>query len=383
MNKLEGIAVYVHFPFCVKKCNYCDFASFNYSGYSTKYIDYLIKEAELFFRNYPKSKIPLRTLYIGGGTPSLLKPEELNAILKGLGKFFDFSSLIEFTIEANPETVDEFKFNEFRGLGVNRVSLGAQSFVDELLNTLGRIHNAAKIYASYEILRKSGFKNINIDLMFGIPNESFEQNAYSLREAISLQPEHISYYSLTIERGTPFYRLRNSLNLPNDNIVTNEYKKGIRTLEAKGFIHYEISNFALKNHFSEHNLIYWHGLPYIGFGLSSVTFFGRKRCKNTINLSKYFESIDSNKSPITFCENLKGKRQKGEFIILGLRLLEGISKQKYYERFGAFPISDFENEIATLKKRNLILENESSILLSKKGLLFANQAMQLFTFPSS
>jgi oxygen-independent coproporphyrinogen-3 oxidase len=383
VNKNKGIAVYIHFPFCVKKCNYCDFVSFGYSEYSTKYIDYLKKEVELFFKRYPKSKIPLRTLYIGGGTPSLLQPSELASILVKLDEYFDFSSLIEFTIEANPETVDEVKFREFRALGANRVSLGAQSFNDSTLVTLGRVHNTNKIYKSYEALRKTNFRNINIDLMFGLPEESFLQNMHSLKEAISLSPEHVSYYSLTIERGTSFYRMKDSLNLPKDSVASKEYKEGIKMLKANGFIHYEISNFAKENNYSEHNLVYWQGLPYIGFGLSSVTFFGRKRVKNTISLRKYFESIDNNKLPFTFYEHLKGRRQKGEFIILGLRLVSGLNEKSYYERFGTFPISDFKEEIDTLEKLDLIRENNQYIKLTKKGLLFANQAMQLFTYPSS
>ncbi|MGB9694962.1 MAG: radical SAM family heme chaperone HemW [Caldisericaceae bacterium] len=346
MNKNRGIAVYMHFPFCIRKCNYCDFTSFQYKGNSSEYVSYLNREIEIFFNQFPQSKIPLRTLYIGGGTPSLMAPNELSAIVEKLKIFFDFSSLIEFTLEANPETVSEAKFREYRYLGVNRVSIGAQSFEDDLLKVLGRIHDAKRIYESFDILRKVGFENINIDLMFGLPNESFEEDMYSLQEAIALQPEHISYYSLTIERGTQFSKLRSSLQLPHEQTISREYKVGARILKDNGFTQYEISNFAKQNRFSEHNLVYWFGLPYVGFGLSAVTFFGRKRHKNTVNLTKYFDFIDQGRLPITFSENLKGKRQKGEFIILGLRLLKGVSKQKYYERFGTLINSDFEVEIA-------------------------------------
>ncbi len=374
----SGLSVYLHFPFCIRKCNYCDFTSFTLTTEALKYIAYLNREIDLFFDKYPESKMPIKTIYFGGGTPSLMSPDQLYSVLNNLHQYFDFSSLVEFTLEANPETVESVKFNEYHGLGINRLSLGAQSFNDTTLNILGRVHTAKKTYEAFEIVRKQGFNNISVDLMFGLPGESYSENMRSLLETINLLPEHISYYALTIERKTQFYKKRNQLTLPSDNTSALEYTRGINALKKGGFTQYEISNFAKAGFESKHNLTYWHGLPYLGFGLGAAGFFGRKRWKNVSNLQLYFTKIENKKLPISSVEHLKGQRQKGEYIMTNLRLLKGVNKNGYYARFGVFPSQDFQKEINYLKEEHLLIENPLFLKLTKKGLLFANQAMQMF-----
>ena len=374
-----GISVYLHIPFCLKKCNYCDFISFGYSfGDLQKYLLYLKKEIDIFFSKFPASRFSLKSLYLGGGTPSLMSAELLSDLVEHLSKYFDFSTLIEFTIEANPETVEFDKFKELRQLGVNRVSLGAQSFDNESLKLLGRVHDSKKIYKSFEILRKSGFDNINLDLMFALPEETIEDVIFSLSEAIKLSPEHISFYSLTIERGTKFFKIRDSLGIPQENEQAKHYKMGIKLLEGHGYKQYEISNFSKEGFQSIHNLSYWLSFPYAGFGIAAGSFISRIRRRNVLNLKSYYEKIDSGMLPIGLFEHLTEKRQKGEYIMMCLRLKGGCKNSLYYDRFGVFPVTNFGNEISNLSKMKLLKADKEGFSLTSKGLLIANQVMEYF-----
>lgn len=374
-----GVSVYVHIPFCLKKCNYCDFVSFSYSALELKkYLKYLKREVEIFFSSLPESKLFIKTLYIGGGTPSLMSAELLLDLVNYLSLYFDFSALVEFTIEANPETVEPEKFKEFRQIGINRVSMGAQSFNDQSLKILGRVHDSNRIYKSFEVLRKARFENINLDLMFALPGESDDNVYFSLNEAMRLSPEHISFYSLTLERGTKFFKIRNKLNIPDEVDQARHYKMGIELLEKNGYKQYEISNFAKEGFQSIHNLSYWMSLPYVGFGVSAGSFMARIRRKNVVNLKSYYDKIDSQKLPFWFSEHLMEKRQKGEYIMMCLRLKEGCTNSLYYERFGVFPETDFRKEINDLSKTGLIKVNKKGFSLTLKGMLIANQVMQFF-----
>lgn len=378
-EKARGISLYVHFPFCIKRCNYCDFASYVLDGEVKKrYLSTLKSEISLLCEKFFIEKVRVNTLYFGGGTPSLLNAEEMHSLIEHLKRYFIFPDSYEFTIEANPETVEYSKFKDYREIGVNRVSIGAQSFNEETLSLLGRIHTSKRIYEAFETLRIAGFKNINLDLMFGLPHEKIEDTLFSLKEALKLYPEHISYYSLMIERGTPLYAARKKYSFPSEEDSFKEYKYGISTLEGQGYKQYEISNFARDGFQCMHNIAYWRSSPYIGFGLSAGSFLKRVRWKNVLQIDKYFSRVANGELPWSFREKLKGRKEKGEFIIMGLRMNEGFLVADFYERFGVLPEMDFGGELLYLKEKKLIKIDNSSIRLTRKGLYLANQVMQLF-----
>lgn len=378
-EKNKGISLYIHFPFCIKKCNYCDFASFPLNEpEKSLYIRALQSEISLFMDHFPDSRIRVETMYFGGGTPSLLSPQELEEILSHLSKYFDFSSISEFTIEANPETVIKNKFIEFRRMGINRVSVGAQSFNENTLKLLGRVHNAAKIYKSFEILRDAGFSNINVDLMFSLPNETLSELMYSLKEAVGLAPEHISFYSLVLERGTPLFQASKKMDLPNEEESREQYLNGIQFLAENCYSQYEISNFAKTGFECKHNLSYWESRPYLGFGVSAGSFLARRRWKNVSNLESYFSHLNKKELPISFKEFLKGKMQKGEFLIMALRLTEGFDVSLYYNRFGVLPDEAFKDEINFLRSKRFLSADKTRIKLTQKGLLVANRVLEYF-----
>ncbi len=323
--------------------------------------------------------IKVRTLYFGGGTPSLLDLDALEKILSTLSKNFNLSKLEEFTLEVNPETVEYEKFKQFKAFGINRISMGVQSFNDKTLKVLGRVHTARDVYTAFEILRRVGFENINLDLMFALPDEKLSDTMYSLQEGIRLNPEHISYYSLTIEEGTKFYENRELLNLPDEDLDYNEYVKGIELLLDNGFTHYEISNFSKIGYESKHNKQYWRNLPYLGFGVSAYSYFRRKRFGNFPEIDKYCKAVKKDASPTVYEEKLTGNRAKAEHIMLNLRLLkEGVDKSLYYKRFGTLPSSDFPEQIYKLRKCGFIEEHKDKILLTKRGMLLANDVFTEF-----
>ena len=376
----KGIGLYIHFPFCVKKCNYCDFVSFPFDkNLSKKYFNYLKKEVKLFLKQYPDyGKFCVYTLYFGGGTPSLIEPEYLADFLSFLKMYFDFSTLEEFTMEGNPESVIEEKFKVFKELGVNRVSLGVQSLNNDTLRLLGRIHTAENAIEKYYLLRTLGFNNINLDLIFALPNETLEQQIFSLKRAISLSPEHISYYSLMLERGTYLNKMKSKMTLPDEKSWLKEYEYGRKLLEDNGFIHYEISNFGKDGFVSKHNLMYWKSFPYVGFGISAGGFLGNMRYVNVKKLPLYFSKLDEGTLPYSFKKRLSTEELKSEYMFMGLRLIDGIDMADYFERFGGFLENAYSNSIAKLEALNLIKIGKNHLKLTKKGLRFANEVFREF-----
>jgi len=379
-TNFESIGLYIHYPFCVRKCIYCDFASFTLDRVAeSKYFSYLKKEVDLFLDKFPDIvKFSLETLYIGGGTPSLVSVDEFVDFIHFLKDRFDFSKLKEFTIEGNPESISKDKFLVFKELGVNRVSIGAQSFNDVTLKLLGRVHEAKTIEEKFHLLRVLGFSNINIDLMFALPNEDFEMQTYSIKKAIALNPEHISFYSLMLERGTPLYRARHYYNFVDDSVWLKEYFLGKKIFTQNGFVHYEISNFAKPGFFSLHNLKYWESFPYIGFGVSAGSFLNNRRSVNVMNLKSYFAKLDKGELPISFTKRLNGKALKSDYLFMKFRLLEGVSLTDYYKKFGSFLESDFAVELEKLKKSKLIKQTKNKLTLTALGLRFVNVVLKEF-----
>ncbi len=377
--KNRGISIYIHIPFCIKKCNYCDFVSFNFNKDEVrKYIKYLNREISFFSEKNDLGDLPVSTVYFGGGTPSLLAADDIKSILLTVQRNFRLLPSAEITLEANPESIEVKKFRELRTLGVNRISMGAQSFNDAALKLLGRIHNADEIYKSFASLREAGIKNINIDMMFALPGETIKDLMHSLSEAVNLNPEHISFYSLLIERGTLFYRKRKILHFPGSDEEAEQYRMGIEFLESSGYKHYEISNFSKDNFQCRHNVIYWKNLPYLGFGVAAGSYYKRKRTRNVLKTGNYYKKLDANTFPIGLCEHLTGRQAKGEHIIMNLRLLEGCDKHLYYIRFGSFPVNDFAKEVEFLSLNGLTEEDERYIRLTKRGVFLANLVFEQF-----
>lgn len=313
------IGIYIHIPFCEKKCRYCDFYSLSNSSRAEKFVGSLCKEIQLVAQNLRSFRV--ETIFFGGGTPSLLKTKQLEKIVNSILRFFDTSELKEFSLECNPGTDFTNKLPEYKSLGVNRLSIGVQSFVDSELIFLDRIHNSNVAFLSIQKALDFGFENINADIIFSIPGQTLENLELTLEKLLGLQIPHISAYSLIYEEGTPLY---------------NEFKKGKiqkvpeeldfqffdlihKTLSDAGYKHYEVSNFAKYKMYCQHNLRYWNRLEYLGLGPSAHSFINEQRFWNIRNLNKYIDALNQDRLPVEYCETLTFEQQVMEKIMLGLR----------------------------------------------------------------
>lgn len=370
---MKDLSLYIHIPFCVSKCYYCDFSSFSHMGEKIEsYIDSLIVELELYkeeLRDYE-----IKTIFIGGGTPSSIDPKYISRILDYIYKNYNIREDAEITIESNPGTLDRDKIQIYKKSGINRFSLGLQTLNNKLLKSIGRIHSAKDFYNSYNLLREMGVKNINVDLIFGLPNQSLGDVLNTLERVINLGVEHISYYGLIVEEGTPLFDLCNEgkILLPTEDEEREMYHKGLKKLKEKGYGHYEISNFALSGYECKHNLVYWNVLPYIGVGLSSHSYFKEKRFWNTKDISIYINKLSKKSLPIEGEEIIEREDEISEFCILGLRKIEGIDKLEFKKRF-KIEIEKLYGHIINNHIKNGLIENDhNSIRLTKKGLDLSN-----------
>ncbi|KPU27923.1 coproporphyrinogen III oxidase [Caloranaerobacter sp. TR13] len=370
---MNELGIYIHIPFCISKCFYCDFNSYTDKSYIIEdYIKYLKKEIDLYSVELKDYKV--KTIFIGGGTPSSIDSKFLCDIVNHIYKKFDISTSIEFTIEANPKTLNKYKLNDYKNLGINRISLGLQSFNDNLLKSIGRIHTAKDFLESYDLIRKFGFDNVNIDVMFNLPGQTIEDVVDTLKKVIALKTEHISFYSLKIEEGTLFYKLYNEsrLNLPDEDIERDMYYKGIELLEDNNFIHYEISNFAKPGYECKHNLIYWNVKPYLGLGLSAHSNINSKRWSNFGDFKRYFKCLNEDSLPIEESEKIDIEMEMAEFMILGLRLIKGIKKSDFKNRFGLNVEDIYGSQLKSLEDKGLIENKEEYIRLTKRGIDLSN-----------
>ncbi|MBU5256798.1 radical SAM family heme chaperone HemW [Tissierella praeacuta] len=369
---MKDLSLYIHIPFCISKCYYCDFSSFtNINHKIDEYINSLIIELDLY-----KDKIKdysIKTIFIGGGTPSCINPRYINRILEFIYRNFNTSDLVEVTIEANPGTLDKEKVQIYMESGINRVSMGMQTLDDTLLKSIGRIHSTKDFYKSYEILRNGNMKNINVDLIFGLPNQSIDQVISSLKKVVELGVEHVSYYGLILEENTKFYKLYNEgkISLPDENIERMMYHKATEYLTNHGYKHYEISNYALPTYECKHNLVYWEVRPYLGVGLSSHSNMRGKRFFNTSNINIYIEKLNMNKLPVEGEEIIDKDTEMEEFCILGIRKIEGLSKIEFKNRFEV-EIEKIYGDIIKKHIDNGLILNDHNIRLTKKGLDLSN-----------
>lgn len=362
--------IYIHVPFCRKKCNYCAFNS-KIADASEKnfYVDALIKE--ISFRG---DNSTVETIYFGGGTPTTLTLTQLEKIIGAAYKNFSIDTHAEITIEANPGTVDENFLRGLKSLGFNRLSLGVQSFDDELLKILGRIHDSRTALETVERAKKF-FDNVSLDLMYGLPNQTLEKLRRDLALINFLAPQHVSIYGLELEEGTNFFELARAgkLALPAENICADMYDLITATLPTLGFNRYEVSNFARKNFESRHNRGYWTGKKYFGFGAGAHSFDGKLRTSNARDVATY---IQNNVAIVE--EVVTRKAAMEEFCFLGLRLVEGISTQKFEKIFGA-KISDvFGEVIAKNCRRGLLQLDGDKISLTKRGMALGNEVFADF-----
>ena len=381
-KKQSEIELYIHIPFCVKKCQYCDFLSFA-APLETReqYVFMLCREMAEWEK---KEEVVVSSVFLGGGTPSLLSENQLEAIFAVLHENYQFTEDAEITIEANPGTVSESKLLLLRKCGVNRISFGLQSTQEEELKNLGRIHTFQEFLDSYEMARKTGFENINIDLISALPGQSLSSWQTTLRKVAELSPEHISAYSLIIEEGTPFYEkyredeiLREkgekSIYLPDEETERRMYEVTGEILGEYGYHRYEISNYAKKGKECRHNIGYWTRKEYKGFGLGAASLFEEQRLKNTCDLKAYLGG-----KRVKEAEKLEKEEQIEETMFLGLRMLQGVSMQKFYEQYGIEMKEMYGETIERMKGLSLLEETGDYIRLTEEGISLSNYVMSEF-----
>ncbi len=373
MGQTLEAALYLHVPFCRAKCPYCDFYSLPKAlDKVPAYLKALKTEAKFWA---PKLKgYRLVTFYAGGGTPSLLPPSFYEELFSYLAELFSLE-LGEVTLEANPEGLSLEQLKAYRSLGFNRLSLGAQSFQEKGLCALGRRHTVREIKEAVELARRAGFENLSLDLIFAWPGQTLKDLEEELKRAISLGPEHLSCYELTIEEGTPFGQLytQGKLILPEEETVVSMYTLIEDFLIASGYEHYEISNYAKPGWRCQHNLFYWEAKPYLGLGPAAASYLDGVRYKNVEDLEAYLTALLSGKLPPREEECLSPEARFREAVILGLRLLEGVSRLRLLQEFGLDLKEYYGPVLEDLIKKELLEWAGDFLRLTKKGLLLANQ----------
>ena len=371
------LGIYIHIPFCKRKCEYCDFISYcDKDNLIETYVEALKKEI-----NLQNIQSYIDTIYIGGGTPSYIESKYIKAIMKEIKKK-NIRKNAEITIEVNPGTVTEAKLKDYKECGINRLSIGLQSTKDELLRQIGRIHDYNQFLETYKLAREVGFENINVDLMIGLPNQKIMDLKESLNKIIELQPEHISVYSLIVEEGTPISKKIQSgeLTLPNENEERNMYWYVKNTLELSGYNHYEISNFSKKGYESRHNMSCWNQCQYFGFGVAAHSYRDITRYSNITDINEYIKNIQKgnlSKNRIIH-EIQKESDTEKEYMLLGLRKIEGVKINDFKAKFVKNPIYLFRNELKKLSDENLIAVDANTIRLTPKGIDLANLVWEEF-----
>ena len=386
-------SVYVHFPFCVQKCPYCDFVSYPVGSRHDRdsadcsamdgYIDGILREIEATARIASEdglSILPLETVYLGGGTPSLFAPEEIGRVLATLRECFGILPDAEISMEANPGTVSESSLTDYRSVGVSRISMGVQSLSDGILRRIGRIYSGAEAVASMEAALRAGFLSLSCDLMTGLPGQTAKDAMDSLEALIRLGVPHISFYALSLEEGTPFYdryASREEL-LPSQESEREMHHRMLARLAEAGYKHYEISNCALPGHESRHNRMYWKALPYYGLGAGAHSYFAGKRRANSADVGEYLAADGSALGFQSVEEEVDLPGEKREFMLLGFRLLDGVSAAEYKERFGSELCADFGSELRALETAGYLKSENGCYRIRKDRLDFANEVFRGF-----
>lgn len=374
-----SLGVYVHIPFCQQKCLYCDFPSqahmeHLYDQYTAALCREIANQGGYF------SGTVVDTVYIGGGTPTILPLKLLQTIVGVIRSSFALRSDVEFSIEANPGTVDAAKLAGLLAAGINRISFGVQAFDDRLLQIIGRIHSAAAGIEAVEMAQRVGLQNVNIDLMYGLPHQTVDDFSASLTTAVSLRVPHISVYGLKVEENTPFaqYQAAGQLRLPDEDEEVAMYDLATSYLPAQGWRRYEISNYAWPGYACRHNLRYWRFQPYIGLGAAAHSFLGERRQANTANIKEYIALVESGQSARVICEDLEPEIAMAEFVFLQLRTADGLDVAAFNNRFEADFLAKFAQVIDRLTTQHLLTSTARGFTLTALGMKYGNIAFRAF-----
>ncbi len=368
-----SLGIYIHIPFCAAKCNYCDFNSrVAPDSLKAEYIDALCKEIDAF----AEGEDIVDTIYFGGGTPTILEPEQLIRVLDTLRRRFSVDENCEITTECNPATMGYDGFAALNGAGFNRVSIGVQSADDEQLKALGRIHNFGDAKKCVADAKRAGFENVSLDLMFGIPNQDLKSWGKTLSSVIELKPEHISCYALKIEDGTPFASMK--LDIADDEQSREMYEKCVGFLRERGYSRYEISNFARSGFESQHNCKYWKCEDFVGFGAGAYSCYMGERYSNIYDVKKYVECVLRGESPIYERITLTKSDMMSEFVFLGLRMEKGISAEEFAERFSVDIFDVFKEQIEKNIKRGTIIQSGNRLKIPPDFIYVSNAILSDF-----
>ncbi|HJP93550.1 MAG TPA: radical SAM family heme chaperone HemW [Pyrinomonadaceae bacterium] len=375
---MKTAGLYVHIPFCSSRCSYCDFATGLYqSELAERYVRAVIEEIRLSRNANQRTD----TIYFGGGTPSLLHPSQLERILTALYKHFAIDEAPEITLEINPGSVNTEKVREFRRLGINRASFGAQTFDDAELAKLGRSHNAADTLQTFSDLRAAGFANVSLDLIAGLPGQTLDRWKQNVEIALELQPEHLSFYLLEVHSGTPLAEhIRRGLQpVPDDDLAGVMYEWMLERAVAAGYEHYEISNLCRPGFQSRHNVKYWTSAPYYGFGCSSHSYDGHaRRWSNHRNVLQYVKLIESGAAPVVEEQRLNENDMRTEALFLGMRLMRGVDLRHYHEAFGIDLHDEYAEDLDRFRKAGLVEFDGDLIKLTRTGALLSNEVFAAF-----
>ncbi|MBO8136729.1 MAG: radical SAM family heme chaperone HemW [Desulfotomaculum sp.] len=375
------IGLYIHVPFCLNKCRYCDFVSYNYNPDDARvYLEALEREMMYYSAYLANLGFKVNTVFIGGGTPTVLETGLLAKLLISARSYFCWSEETEVTMEANPGTINKHKLRTIRELGVNRLSIGIQACQEKLLQTLGRVHDYQLALEGIYAAREAGFKNLNVDLIFGIPGQSLNQWRESLYKIENLQPEHLACYSLQLEEGTPLWVAVESgeLDPVSEEMELEMYNEVINFLTARGYQHYEISNFAKPGFRCRHNLGYWHNYYYLGLGPAAHSHMNMERWYNIKDIKKYAVQTMKGSLPVAERHTLTKRDVMVETILMGLRLTSGLDLAGFYKRFGQKVTDVWPREINKLINRGLLELTSTNLKLTEKGLRLGNQAFVEF-----
>lgn len=377
-KETAALEIYVHIPFCVKKCDYCDFLS----GPAAKerqeaYVEALLREIEA---QKPDEQEQVVSVFVGGGTPSAIQPQWIGQIIDKLKEKFTFSPEAEITMEANPGTLTKEKLSIYKEHSINRISLGLQSTINEELRILGRIHTFEEFQESYRMVREAGFENINVDLMSAIPKQTYDKWVHNLRTVAELNPEHISAYSLIIEEGTPFYDYfyENELDLPDEEEEYRMYEDTAEILREYGYEQYEISNYAKPGFACRHNIGYWKRTDYLGFGLGAASLYHGIRYHNTEDMEEY---LADSSEPLVLrrdVQELSRQECQEEFMFLGLRMTKGISETEFEKTFGEGMPDKYQKILEKYEQSGFLEKNQEWWCFSRKGIHVSNQILAEF-----
>ena len=369
------LGIYIHVPFCRSKCQYCDFYSLTTKDdkLMDSYLDAMtrhIKESGALAPNYK-----VDTIYFGGGTPSFFGADGMATILTAIRRYFDVAGDAEITFEANPDSVSDKLLRRLRAEGFNRVSLGIQTDDDAILQKVGRPHNYAQAVTAVERIRRAGYRNLSVDLMYGLPGQTLDGWEQTLRRVLTLTPDHISCYGLKVEERTPLYDYKDACNLPDDDMQADMYLTAVEILKGRGYRQYEISNFAKKGMVSRHNMKYWTGGEYLGFGPDASSDFGGKRFTIVRDLLAYIDGIKHNGQVISELQEIPKRERAGEFLMTRLRTADGIDPQEYEKKY-LLPFAPLEATLERCAQQHLAAKRSDGCWhLTPEGFLVSNSIL--------